>query len=454
MSSDTGNPPPSGTRRVATTEMSLEARLQAASKTKQPSMEGRLIRLYRRESEVLEEFRGILDALKGQIIRVKTDGVKNNVEKLAALFDELMRSRAYINAECRATVVSERSCTDSLAAGITVSDKIAASETKILGALGAVSERLDSHDVLLSNLSLEKNNSRQGAYLAAQHDIADVAQRWTEVVRKPRRTAVNRPVDVKPKEAAKTTTRKPRTRPLAVIVKRDDEQFPDLLKTARSKVDTGIIGNAISKMRQTKTGSLLIQINGGAEVAKVVKDEVARSLGPDEAIRMTDDSTAVEIRDMDEMTTKEEVLEAVLALGDFQGAKVVSLRKAYGGTQTAVVLIPTRAAKRLCTTGRLRVGLVYARVRAAELPDRCYKCLAFGHRSRECTGFDRSSGCWRCGETGHQHSGYTATAQAAAAFNEVRSGRTKTVAHLTPLPDTKSAEQLRRAEDVVQTPPR
>lgn len=261
-------------------------------------------------------------------------------------------------------------------------------------------------------------------------------------------------VELKSGEAAKSITRTPRMRLLAVIVKRGDEHFPELLKTVRSKVDPGITGTAISKIRQTKTGSLLIQINGGVEAAKVVRDEVERSLGPDATVRMAEDSTAVEIRDVDEITTKEEILEGVLALGDSRGAKVVSLRKAYGGAQTAVVLIPTRAARRLCTTGRLQVGLIYARVRATELPDRCFNCLAFGHWSRECTGVDRSSGCWRCGEPGHQHRGCTATVQAAAAFKEVLSGLTKTAAQPIPFSVMKTVEQPRRTDNGVQTPPK
>lgn len=33
-------------------------------------------------------------------------------------------------------------------------------------------------------------------------------------------------------------------------------------------------------MRQTKTGGLLIEINGGPEAAEVVRTEVEQSLGP------------------------------------------------------------------------------------------------------------------------------------------------------------------------------
>lgn len=89
-------------------------------------------------------------------------------------------------------------------------------------------------------------------------------------------------------------------------------------------------------MRQTMNGNLLIEINGGPDPAKIVKVEVVRIFGPSAKIRMTNDCTAVEIRDLDEVTTKKEVLESVLALGDSHGPKIVCIRKAYGGAQTAL----------------------------------------------------------------------------------------------------------------------
>lgn len=137
------------------------------------------------------------------------------------------------------------------------------------------------------------------------------------------------------------------------------------------------------------------------------------------AVRTTDDLTPVEVRDMDEVTTKKEVLEAIKILGDTSGTRVVSMRRAYGGAQTAVVLIPKLAATKICEAGRIRVGLVYARVRPTVLSDRCFRCLAFGHVAGKCTGVDRRSCCWRCGGAGHRASQCTALIQEATDFKNV-----------------------------------
>lgn len=92
-------------------------------------------------------------------------------------------------------------------------------------------------------------------------------------------------------------------------------------------------------------------------------------------MRKTESVSQIEIRDLDELMTKEEVLEAIPG----QGMKVISLRKMFGGAQSAVAVLPTRAARSLCVTGHLKVDLIYARVSHIELPARCYSCLFFGH---------------------------------------------------------------------------
>lgn len=106
------------------------------------------------------------------------------------------------------------------------------------------------------------------------------------------------------------------------------------------------------------------------------------------------------------------------------GAKLVSLRRSFGDSQTAVLMLQSAFAKRLCMLGRLRVGLVYARVRPTELPQRCFKCLAFGHVLRDCLGTDRSNCCRRCGGVGHLRQGCTANQGQAKTFRTSLSGRT------------------------------
>lgn len=210
-----------------------------------------------------------------------------------------------------------------------------------------------------------------------------------------------------------------RARPLAIMVTKNKKNFPKLLKTIRCKVNPTITGVSIAKMRKTTNGKLLIEINGGAEATEVVREEVARSLGSVAKVRRMTDEAPIEIRDLDGETTSEEVLGAVSALPDGNITRLVSLRMVYGNTKTAVVVLPSVAAKRICAVGRLRVGLVYTRVLHTELPSRCFRCLAFGHQMRDCIGTDRTSKCWSCGEEGHFGRECTAGPEKVAAFKQM-----------------------------------
>lgn len=416
-SSDTAKKWPAAVgRQASTSDKSLEAKLLGAALPKSPSQDDRLAKLTKHENEILRDVHGTMEHLKSIVPRVKTEGVRDDVDKLSLLLELLVKSRSEIKAEYRTMVVGERSMADSAAAGSRTIDQVAESEARILGALGAINGRLDAHEKIILRLEAD-NGDPQGA----QVEPASTVAKWTEVVKKQRRathksTPVPGPAPIKPPAIPL------RPRPLAVIVKKGEEQFPELLRTVRSKVDPIVMGTAITKMRQTQNGNLLIEVSGGADSAATVKREIERSLGPGAEVRTTEDLSPVEVRDLDEVTTKEEVLDAVLALGDAHGAKVVSIRRAYGGAQTAVILLPRQAARKICEVGRIQVGLMYARVRRTELSNRCFRCLAFGHAARNCTGPDRRSCCWRCGADGHVSAKCMATEQAAAKFKQTLSG--------------------------------
>lgn len=203
------------------------------------------------------------------------------------------------------------------------------------------------------------------------------------------------------------------------MVASEGQQFPELLKTIRKNVNPDATGDAIAKMRETQNGKLLIEINGGADSAETVRAEITRSMGPNTSVRLLEDKSPVEILDLDAETTKEEVSDALTKHGGGGAARVVSLRKCYGRSQTAVVLLPPAVATRLCESGRMRVGLIYARVKHTVMRERCFKCLNFNHFARECVGQDRTGQCWKCGEKGHRASNCVASMEKTSAFREV-----------------------------------
>lgn len=95
-------------------------------------------------------------------------------------------------------------------------------------------------------------------------------------------------------------------------------------------------------MCRTGKDDLLIEMLGGTDSAEPVRAEVLRSLGPETKVRMLASMALVEIQDMDEDTSKEEVLSAVPAFAGNNTARVVNIRKTFGGAQTAVIILHFR----------------------------------------------------------------------------------------------------------------
>ena len=113
----------------------------------------------------------------------------------------------------------------------------------------------------------------------------------------------------------------------------------------------------------------------------------------------------VDIKDLDETTTAEEIAPAITSVTDpgIVTTANIRLRASYSGTQAASVLLPVAATKKLMKARKLRIGWVNCRIRLRETVTRCFKCHEIGHLARNCkSSVDRSSLCFRCRTEGHK----------------------------------------------------
>lgn len=258
----------------------------------------------------------------------------------------------------------------------------------MLEALAALSSRLDDQDAILHSLG-----KRGVASLPSEE-----GKLWTEVVKKQK---VRIPAKREPIRDGGNELKNKRMRPPAIFVDVKKEDFPAISKKIRGNASLEVIGDHIIGMRQAKSGGLLIHVRGDSLQVEAVRAEVSRSAGAEVDVRALQQRALLEIRDLDEWTTEEDVATSLTThVGNESGSiKILGLRKQYGGAQTALVSVDKASARMLLEAGRLRVGMVSCHVR--ERATRCFRCMALGHVSSACGGTDRSKCCRRCGLTGH-----------------------------------------------------
>ena len=155
---------------------------------------------------------------------------------------------------------------------------------------------------------------------------------------------------------------------------KENKSYADILRKVKADIPKQDIEDSIEKVRRTATGQLLLVLNRKIgekmgppqqRMADVLKEE-ANVIGKTQEVD-------VEIRDIEETITKDEVKESLEKVIDndlvVAANAVKSLRRAYGETQIALVrLLAEVAQKVIGERGKIRISLVNCSIREINQP--------------------------------------------------------------------------------------
>lgn len=247
----------------------------------------------------------------------------------------------------------------------------------------------------------KRNRQEQNSPISTESTLDKPAETpvlpdWTKVTRKRSTKAIP---SAEPRYA-------PRSRPDAIMVESvGSTSYADILRKVKSDPKLAGMGDQVARIRRTQNGHMLFELKRNIDVdTDTYQGLVESSLGGLAKVKIMSQEIYVVCKDMDEITTKEDLLKALKDTFDMsflQESAVKSLRAAYGGTQTAIIALPLDAAKRVLLAGKLKVGWTVCRIREYKRTTSCFRCLESGHIAKACKGIDRSKMCRKCGEEGH-----------------------------------------------------
>ncbi|CAG9562258.1 unnamed protein product [Danaus chrysippus] len=193
------------------------------------------------------------------------------------------------------------------------------------------------------------------------------------------------------------------------------ETYESVLRRARANIDPVQPGEGRVTCRRTQTGARIFEFSGaqGSAKADTFANQLKETIADTAKVARPVKCVTLEVTDLDDSVTQEEVVAAVAALGscDIAAIKGRAIRPGRGGMGSLRLECPVVAAKAVLAKGRLPVGFSSAGVRALEdEPMRCYKCFGIGHTRALCPcDAERTDLCFRCGKGGHKSTACEAT---------------------------------------------
>ncbi|XP_060665300.1 uncharacterized protein LOC132797561 [Drosophila nasuta] len=170
----------------------------------------------------------------------------------------------------------------------------------------------------------------------------------------------------------RNTTNKPprrRRRPDAIIIQPTDGiSYSEVLKLVTRSNDSKLqsVGEQVRRVRKTAGDGLILEMGMNSKPSMLkMKDELSEALGLKAKVRALTQETILEIRDIDCLVSKEDVLVACekLSQANLELSAIKALRPGFDGMQLAIVSMPKEAASSILQNGKIRIGWTSCRVR-------------------------------------------------------------------------------------------
>ena len=211
------------------------------------------------------------------------------------------------------------------------------------------------------------------------------------------------------KQIAATKNARPKLRETdAIILKTEDRSYAEVLREVKQKVRPEETNTKIRDVRKTRDGRILLAVEKGPGTGKL-KQQIEKEIAGITITESKNRQTTIHVLDMDAVTSKEEIEEALLQQFEIQAKdfSVKSLRPTAIGKQIATIAANRETAQKFLHKGKVKIGWLVCRMRERIYLQKCYRCLEYGHKKQSCVGPSRETICFKCGQEGHKEKSCT-----------------------------------------------
>lgn len=183
---------------------------------------------------------------------------------------------------------------------------------------------------------------------------------WRKVSRKGKKKAEKRALKIaasedvnRPKKLQNKALQRKRARPDAIVIEaKYKTSYAAILRSFKSDASMGDIGEAVSRIRRTQNGSMLLQHKEKESRTAEFQSRISEALGQDGDVKALKQRMEVLVRDIDEVTTREEISAAVKAQFEEEvPMEQIVLRKSFRETQMATISLQLTGAAKLLNAG-------------------------------------------------------------------------------------------------------
>lgn len=189
-----------------------------------------------------------------------------------------------------------------------------------------------------------------------------------------------------------------------IAIKAGGKSYADLLREVKGGIDINKIGVKIRDVKKSRTGDLLLTVEGDNKMAKTLQGEIKNKLSDMKVTRLGGGLINY-ILGIDATVTEKEVQREVgKSLGISSDLVVIrSLKLGKKAQKVATVELPRDKSYMLTRMGKIGIGWSMCSIKERVPVARCYNCLNFGHIASECKqAKNKEETCINCGVAGHR----------------------------------------------------